>query len=236
MGQAGGLPEDDDGHPAHRDAPAMLVRADCVPVAADDIVMATHTLAAWCMCSATRMALAALLTTALYPLLHLQRDTHWLLIVLVRSIKLSFTERYEELVAPLSSVGDAYDEVKESLGLRMVLGALLAYGNYMNGGTAKGQADGFNLADLKQAGRADQPGAPRLLCSEPHPATLHSPAAHIHTIHRSRAPERTTHPSTVHPPTTHPPHHPSSHLRPGGGDDGDFRYIYRYIHIPHTVT
>ena len=33
----------------------------------------------------------------------------------------------------------------------MVLGALLAYGNYMNGGTAKGQADGFNLADLKQA-------------------------------------------------------------------------------------
>ena len=134
----------------------MLVRAACVPVAADDILMATRTLAAWCMCSATRMALAALLTTALYPLLQrpllpLPRDTHWLLVVLVRSIKLSFTERYEELVAPLSSVGDAYDEVKGSVALRMVLGALLAYGNYMNGGTAKGQADGFNLADLKQA-------------------------------------------------------------------------------------
>lgn len=32
--------------------------------------------------------------------------------------------------------------------IRRVLGLVLAFGNYMNGGTARGQADGFNLLVL----------------------------------------------------------------------------------------
>ena len=53
-----------------------------------------------------------------------------------------------EIEETLKTVREATDEVRNSRSLRAVLGALLGLGNHMNGGTAKGQADGFALGDL----------------------------------------------------------------------------------------
>ena len=63
-----------------------------------------------------------------------------------------FREQFAELMFDLhNQIGDqtmAIDAVQESLGLRRALGALLAVGNYLNGGTKRGQADGFDLEIL----------------------------------------------------------------------------------------
>ena len=39
----------------------------------------------------------------------------------------------------------AYNEIKTNSAFMMILGQVLAIGNVLNGGTAKGQADGFDL-------------------------------------------------------------------------------------------
>ena len=44
--------------------------------------------------------------------------------------------------------GSFLQELRNSRSLRTVLSALLALGNHLNGGTNKGQADGFALGDL----------------------------------------------------------------------------------------
>ena len=54
----------------------------------------------------------------------------------------------QELEVPLTTVAEAIEEVRSCKGLRHILGTLLSLGNHMNGGTNKGQADGFVLDDL----------------------------------------------------------------------------------------
>jgi Formin Homology 2 Domain len=44
----------------------------------------------------------------------------------------------------------AFDELKKSAYLKKILGFILSLGNIMNGGTAKGQADGFYLEALSK--------------------------------------------------------------------------------------
>ena len=64
------------------------------------------------------------------------------------SIKYGFGEKAEEIEETLKTVSEATAEVRGSGSLRAVLGALLALGNHMNGGTNKGQADCFAMGDL----------------------------------------------------------------------------------------
>ena len=64
------------------------------------------------------------------------------------AIKMGFSEKAEELEVPLTTVAEAIEEVRSCKGLRHILGTLLSLGNHMNGGTNKGQADGFVLDDL----------------------------------------------------------------------------------------
>lgn len=49
---------------------------------------------------------------------------------------------------------DAHKCIKESKSLRELFSTILAFGNYMNGGTKKGQAHGFKLASLSQLTRS----------------------------------------------------------------------------------
>ena len=65
-------------------------------------------------------------------------------------IKRSFDEKVAELAAPLADLAAACTALAGALGLRAVLGMVLALGNYMNGGTGRGQADGFMITDLAQ--------------------------------------------------------------------------------------
>jgi len=62
--------------------------------------------------------------------------------------KLTFFERTQELKPPLETCKRASKEIIESKSLKMVLGSLIALGNYMNGGTRRGQADGFKIEFL----------------------------------------------------------------------------------------
>ena len=79
-------------------------------------------------------------------------------------IKRSFDEKVAELAAPLADLASACTELAGSLGLRAVLGMVLALGNYMNGGTGRGQADGFMITDLAQIVEAkDNTGKETLL-------------------------------------------------------------------------
>lgn len=64
------------------------------------------------------------------------------------SISRSFAEAADTLDAPITALTMALTEVAASEAMRVVLGALLAYGNHMNGGTSRGQADGFAMTDL----------------------------------------------------------------------------------------
>lgn len=60
----------------------------------------------------------------------------------------SFSERDDELGDKIGCVRASVAAVRESRALRSVFGTLLAMGNYMNGGTKRGQADGFDLSIL----------------------------------------------------------------------------------------
>ena len=64
------------------------------------------------------------------------------------SIASAFEERAAELEAPIEALKHAFEELMGSEPLRVLLGLLLSYGNYMNGGTNRGQADGFPITDL----------------------------------------------------------------------------------------
>jgi hypothetical protein len=64
---------------------------------------------------------------------------------LYRNFKLSFNDRVKEVRPCLKVLRKAIDEVRNSKFLRDLLGVVLAIGNYMNGGTKRGQADGFKL-------------------------------------------------------------------------------------------
>jgi hypothetical protein len=57
----------------------------------------------------------------------------------------SFEERAEQILAPLETIQTACRSIRSSDALRTILAVMLSLGNYMNGGTSRGQADGFEL-------------------------------------------------------------------------------------------
>ena len=59
--------------------------------------------------------------------------------------KEGFDEKMADCGAKLTKITAAIAAIQESGGIIEVLRIVLAFGNYMNGGTGRGQADGFNL-------------------------------------------------------------------------------------------
>ncbi|ELT96908.1 hypothetical protein CAPTEDRAFT_120894, partial [Capitella teleta] len=59
-----------------------------------------------------------------------------------------FNEQLGNFHKQLQAVSEACHVIKHNTSLTKVLGFILSFGNYMNGGTHRGQADGFNLAIL----------------------------------------------------------------------------------------
>jgi len=62
--------------------------------------------------------------------------------------KLEFDEQVEDVQLPLYQLETACSDLRENQKLRTVLALFLELGNYMNGGTARGQADGFSVETL----------------------------------------------------------------------------------------
>jgi len=56
---------------------------------------------------------------------------------------------YEELVMRVENMEQAIEQLGSSESFRKVLRIILSYGNYLNGGSARGQAYGFDLSFLK---------------------------------------------------------------------------------------
>jgi hypothetical protein len=61
-------------------------------------------------------------------------------------------ENYKDLFDNVSNIKGAYTEIKNNNTLRIILSYVLTVGNILNGGTPKGQADGFNLDILSKIG------------------------------------------------------------------------------------
>jgi len=61
------------------------------------------------------------------------------------SFQLEFSELKKSVEAPLMQLHYATKATKTSESFKKVLGVVLTLGNYMNGGSPKGQADGFSL-------------------------------------------------------------------------------------------
>jgi hypothetical protein len=61
---------------------------------------------------------------------------------------LEFEQNVKIAEKPLAALKNAVAAVKNSNNFKAVLGYILAFGNYMNGGTNKGQAEGFHLKAL----------------------------------------------------------------------------------------
>ncbi|SPQ99930.1 unnamed protein product (mitochondrion) [Plasmodiophora brassicae] len=63
---------------------------------------------------------------------------------------LSFGDQVKTASRPLEEVIEACTTLRSSDNLKQVLAAILSFGNYMNGGTNRGQADAFNLDVLNR--------------------------------------------------------------------------------------
>jgi len=61
---------------------------------------------------------------------------------------LELEELKREVEIPLRNLREAIKEVRSSETLKRVLSIVLSIGNYLNGGTNRGQADGFSLEAL----------------------------------------------------------------------------------------
>ena len=64
--------------------------------------------------------------------------------------KLNFDEVFGEAEAKIRAVERAVDDLEKSETFKQLLRIILAIGNYLNGGTKKGQAYGFKLSTLRQ--------------------------------------------------------------------------------------
>lgn len=64
------------------------------------------------------------------------------------AFSLSFNDRREEMVKQLDSIFDGCSALQKSEQVKELLAVVLTLGNYLNGGTPKGQADGFDLEFL----------------------------------------------------------------------------------------
>jgi len=59
--------------------------------------------------------------------------------------KLEFNEMHRDIGTPLIAMRSAISAMRQSVAFKKILGIILSIGNYLNGGTNKGQADGFNM-------------------------------------------------------------------------------------------
>jgi len=64
------------------------------------------------------------------------------------SFKLEFNELTGHIQQPIDAIMNGIRQTKESEGLKTILATILYVGNYLNGGTSKGQADGFEIDAL----------------------------------------------------------------------------------------
>ncbi|MES1912644.1 MAG: hypothetical protein MHM6MM_004881 [Cercozoa sp. M6MM] len=64
--------------------------------------------------------------------------------------KMSWSALREDCARQLRVVSDALTRIEKSKGLKRVLTLVLAFGNYLNGGSRKGGAYGFKLSTLRQ--------------------------------------------------------------------------------------
>eukprot|EP01111_Echinosteliopsis_oligospora_P019837 TRINITY_DN9804_c0_g1_i1.p1 TRINITY_DN9804_c0_g1~~TRINITY_DN9804_c0_g1_i1.p1 ORF type:complete len:436 (+),score=123.36 TRINITY_DN9804_c0_g1_i1:768-2075(+) len=60
----------------------------------------------------------------------------------------NFEEKQKDLFIPLCRIKSACYQLKAYEPMKIILGMILACGNYLNGGTSRGQADGFLLKNL----------------------------------------------------------------------------------------
>lgn len=70
--------------------------------------------------------------------------------LVVWQFKLDFHEKRDSVVNVQKYFEQAFDELRSSKYLKKIFGYILSIGNIMNGGTAKGQADGFYLDALSK--------------------------------------------------------------------------------------
>jgi hypothetical protein len=71
--------------------------------------------------------------------------------LVVWQFKLDFPEKRDLVINIQNKFEMAFEEIKSSVYFRKILGFILALGNIMNGGTARGQADGFYLEAISKA-------------------------------------------------------------------------------------
>lgn len=71
--------------------------------------------------------------------------------LVVWQFKLEFPEKLAVVVNVQRIFELAFDEVRNSQWLKKIFGFILGLGNILNGGTQKGQADGFYLEALSKA-------------------------------------------------------------------------------------
>lgn len=112
-----------------------------------------------------------------------------------------FTSRFAENIFDVKDrigvLGDACDALRDADALPEVLGIVLACGNYMNGGSRRGQADGFNidiLPKLRDVSPSPAGPAPRHIrrraCCSP---TAHALSGKVEGQHHNLAPLRRIH-------------------------------------------
>ncbi len=70
--------------------------------------------------------------------------------LVVWQFKNDFPEKKEIIQSVQKNFEHAFDELTNSKHFKKILGFILALGNILNGGTAKGQADGFYLEALSK--------------------------------------------------------------------------------------
>ncbi len=61
---------------------------------------------------------------------------------------LEHEERINDIVPDINTLLSCCNEIKSSKKFKLIMGTILAVGNYMNGGTKRGRADGFKLNAL----------------------------------------------------------------------------------------
>ena len=64
--------------------------------------------------------------------------------------KESFDEVFASVCDKLKIVQRAADVLQQSTAFKQILRVILAHGNYLNGGTKKGNAYGFKMSSLRQ--------------------------------------------------------------------------------------
>ena len=78
--------------------------------------------------------------------------------------KLNFDKNMKDLTLQQNTILEAFQVIIESPKLRKLFGAVLRFGNLMNAGNkSRGQADGFDLNDLKSTGTLKDPDGRSIL-------------------------------------------------------------------------